>query len=265
MRPVTQHVSRWSHNLEDKAGIIRRSDVIGLVRRLATTCPTLVVVVLATAAASSGRDSASVLLGRSVDGRPIEAVRVGDASGPRVLVVGCIHGDECAGMAITRALEHARTNADLWIVPDLNPDGYAHDTRQNARGVDLNANWSSGWQPGGRPGDFYYPGPSPFSEPESRIARNLIERLHPSLTVWFHQHMNLVWAWGPSSAEGRRYARLSGMRFYHHPWLTGTAANWQNHHSPGAAAFTVELPAGSLAPVQVSRQLHALLTLSARP
>jgi murein peptide amidase A len=100
--------------------------------------------------------AAPLQIGRSVEGRPIVVRRVGNPDGMRVLVVGCIHGDECAGIAIIRALEHARTSADLWLVPDLNPDGHAHGTRQNADGVDLNANWSAGWQRGGKPWAFYY-------------------------------------------------------------------------------------------------------------
>jgi murein peptide amidase A len=202
-------------------------------------------------------------IGRSAQGRPITAIRVGDPHGTPVLVVGCIHGTECAGIAIARALEHTSTRADLWIVPDLNPDGYTHGTRQNADGVDLNRNWSSGWQPGGHPWDFEYPGPRPFSEPETRIARNLIERIHPQVTIWYHQHMNLVWAWGPSTPAGRTYAQAAGMRFYHHPWLAGTALNWQNHHDPHAASFVVELPAGTLSPQQVSRHVQAVLALAA--
>jgi Zinc carboxypeptidase len=122
-------------------------------------------------------------LGRSIQGRPIVAIRVGDAKGARVLVVGCVHGNECAGIAIINALEHTRTAADLWLVPDLNPDGRAHDTRQNADGVDLYANWSSGWQQGGKPWGFYYGGQHSFSERETRIARNLIERIHPKVTI----------------------------------------------------------------------------------
>jgi protein MpaA len=204
-----------------------------------------------------------VVLGRSEEGRPIVAVRVGDSGGKRVLVVGCIHGTECAGIAVARALERVRTRFDLWIVPDLNPDGYARGARQNGRGVDLNANWSSQWQGGGRPWDVYYPGPYPFSERETRIGRNLVLRARPRVTIWFHQHMNLVWAWGPSSTAGRIYAQAAGMRFYHHHWLDGTATNWQNHHLPGSAAFTVELPAGSLSPQQVRRQVHAVLALAA--
>ncbi len=73
--------------------------------------------------------------------------------------------------------------------------------------------------------------------------------------------MDLVWAWGPSSAAGRIYARASGMRFYHHHWLDGTAPNWQNHHLPGSSSFTVELPAGSLSAQQVRRHVRAVLTL----
>jgi predicted deacylase len=212
-------------------------------------------------AAAAGR---ALLLGRSQDGRPIVAVRTGDPTGTRVLVVGCIHGTECAGIAVARALERLRPSADLWIVPDLNPDGRAAGTRQNGRGVDLNANWSSEWHGGGRPWDTYYPGPRPFSERETRIARNLILRLHPRVTIWFHQHLNLVWAFGPSTSAGRIYARAAGMRFYHRHWLHGTATNWQNHHLPGTASFTVELPAGTLPPRAVRAQVHAVLTLAAK-
>ena len=204
----------------------------------------------------------SLRLGRSEDGRPIVAVRSGDPRGTRVLVIGCIHGNEGAGIAVARAVARVHSGPDFWIVPDLNPDGYARGSRQNGRGVDLNANWSSQWRGGGRPWDTYYPGPYPFSERETRIGRDLILRLRPRLTVWFHQHMNLVWAWGPSSDAGRFYARAAGMRFYHHPWLHGTATNWQNHRLPGSASFTVELPAGSLSPLQVRRQVQAVLRLA---
>jgi protein MpaA len=180
-----------------------------------------------------------------------------------VLVVGCIHGNETAGIAVAHALVHARSGADLWIVSDLNPDGAAVATRQNRRGVDLNANWSSQWRGGGHPWEDYFGGRRPFSEPETRIARDLILRIRPRVTIWFHQHMNLVWAWGPSSAAGRLYARSAGMRFYHRHWLAGTAANWQNHHRPRASSFTVELSAGRLDRVRLRRQVRAVLTVAA--
>jgi protein MpaA len=206
----------------------------------------------------------SRLLGRSERGRPIYVVRVGNPTGPRVLVFGCVHGNETAGIAVARALERAHTSDDVWIVSDLNPDGVAAGTRQDARGVDLNANWSSQWERGGRPWDDYYGGTHPFSERETRLARDLIQRTHPRLTIWYHQHMNVVWAYGPSTAAGRIYAHLSGMALYHHPWLHGTATNWQNHHLPASAALTIELPAGSLTAAQVRRHVHAVLLTAQR-
>jgi protein MpaA len=211
--------------------------------------------------ARAHRASGPMPLGRSEDGRRIAVVRAGDPHGQRVLVFGCIHGNECAGVAIAHALERVHSGADLWIVADLNPDGRARGTRQNARGVDLNRNWPSQWPGGGRRWDTYYPGPRPFSEREARIARDLILRVRPHATVWFHQHMDLVWAWGPSSAAGRRYARAAGMRYYHHRWLAGTASNWQNHHLPRDSSITVELPAGTLSPQQVRRHVRAVLKL----
>ena len=206
---------------------------------------------------------ARMRLGRSTRGREIEAVRVGDRFGPRrVLVVGCIHGDECAGTAVTRILASSSPSVDLWLVPNLNPDGFALGRRQNGRGVDLNRNFPSEWIAGGQPWDLEYPGPRPLSEPETRVVARLIKRLRPALTIWFHQPQGLVRAWGPSMTVARRYARLTGMRFRAIRWPAGTAPNWQNHRFRGKSAFVVELPAGSLAPAAASRQARAVLALA---
>jgi len=219
------------------------------------------VLLVAPSAAATGSKVAPILLGRSEDGRPIVAYRVGDPNGLPVLVVGCIHGNECAGIPIAQALERAHPSFDLWIVPDLNPDGHAANTRQNARGVDLNRNWSYQWPGGGKPWDVYYPGPRPFSERETRIARKLILRIRPRVTIWYHQHMDLVWAWASGSQTGRIYARAAGMTYYHHHNLPGTAINWENHHVPPMGAFDVELPPGSLSPAEVRRHVRAVLAV----
>ena len=201
------------------------------------------------------------VLGYSVQHRPIELVHV-PGPGPRVLVVGCIHGNECAGMAVVAALRAVHPREDLWLVPTFNPDGLAHDTRQNADGVDLNRNFPAAWRPFGPPWSVYAAGSRPWSEPETRLVRRLVARIHPRYTVWYHQHLNLVWAYGRSSRPARRFARLAGLRYYHHSWLAGTAANWQNRLPDGEVSFTVELPAGSLAPAAVARQVRAVLGLS---
>ena len=203
-----------------------------------------------------------VRIGRSSRGRRITAVRAGDTTSPvRALVVGCIHGNECAGTAVTRILARSSPSIDLWVVSNLNPDGFALGRRQNGHGVDLNRNFPSEWRPGGRPWDPEYPGPRPLSEPETRAAARLIRRIKPSITIWFHQPQALVRAWGPSRSAARRYARLAGMRFRAIRWPRGTAPNWQNHRFPGTSSFVVELPGGSLTTAAANRHARAVLAL----
>ncbi|HUP33776.1 MAG TPA: M14 family zinc carboxypeptidase [Gaiellaceae bacterium] len=180
-------------------------------------------------------------LGRSYDGRPIEVVHVrGD--GPRILVVGCIHGNECEGIEVTRILERTRPDADLWLVHQLNPDGYARRSRFNARGADLNRDF-------GR-----------FSQREARIARRLILRLRPDVTIWFHQPQALVRAWGPSRSTARRYARLAGVAYRTMAWPPGSASRWQN--GLGQVSFVVELPPGELNDAVARRHALAVLRLA---
>jgi murein peptide amidase A len=208
----------------------------------------LVAIVLASTPASAAPTvDERERLGDSVEGRPIRVVHRGDPDEIRVLVVGCIHGDECAGVRIARRLRTGRPRGflDLWIVPTLNPDGRAAHTRQNARGVDLNRNFPYRWERG--PRGRYYPGRRPASEPETRIAMRLIRRIEPDITIWFHQPLALVDASGDVRLE-RRYARLVGLPFVHLERLHGTATSWQKHVLRGTEAFVVELPGGPLRP-----------------
>ena len=166
------------------------------------------------AAAGSVRSSAEAsstlvhrrtLLGHSVKGRSIFGYELGNpGANERALVVGCIHGNECAGIPIARKLIHEELPRlfELLVIPDLNPDGFAANTRQNGRGVDLNRNFPYRWVHEGQPWSTYYSGPKPLSEPESRIARRYILDHRPDLTFWFHQHENLIWASGGTFGIG---------------------------------------------------------------
>jgi protein MpaA len=224
--------------------------------RIAALLATAAALVTASPATAARR----VVLGRSVDGRAIVAYETGDTTASRrELVVGCIHGNETAGIAIARRLERAAPpGVDLWIVPVLNPDGVAAGTRGNAHGVDLNRNFPWRWRP---MGGVYYSGKRPLSEPEARIAYRLIERLHPQVSIWFHQHMDLVYASGGSLAVERRFAMLSGLRLARLPALAGSAIDWQNHALRGTTSFAVELPAGSLSATAVARFARATLAV----
>ena len=185
-----------------------------------------------------------MLLGESIEGRPIYAYRLGNPAARRMLVVGSIHGDEPAGLAVTRRLLRAAPplHADLWIVPSFNPDGLARGTRSNAAGVDLNRDFGA------------------FSQPETRIARALIRRLRPFLSVWFHQPQGLVRAFGPSVAVGRRYAVVARARYRTIVWPPGTASRWQNRI--GQRSFVVELGPRRLGPRVAARHVHALLAFA---
>ena len=200
-----------------------------------------------------------VILGRSSDGQPIRAFEVGDPSGTRVLVVGCIHGNEPAGIATAERLEHSSPRGvDLWIIPVLNPDGRVANTRGNADGVDLNRNFPWHWR---HMSGFYESGPHPLSEPEARIAYRLILRLRPHIPIWFHQHLDLVWASGGNRRVERRFARLSGLPYRALPPLAGSAISWQNHSLAGTTAFAAELPAGEPSHSTTARYAHAVLAL----
>jgi murein peptide amidase A len=223
------------------------------------------VLLSALALASSTPTTGAEVVGHSVAGRPITAHRLGNAnSGHKVLVVGCIHGDECAGATITHNLLRRKPPAhfDLWVINNVNPDGYGLGVRQNGRGVDLNRNFGSEWIPIGTRWDPEYSGPYAWSEPETRTVRALVRRLHPDLTIWYHQPQTIVRAWGHSVPMARKYARFSGMTLRRIRWPHGTAPNWQNHRFPGASSFVVELAPGALSSRRAATHAYTIIRLS---
>jgi protein MpaA len=206
------------------------------------------------------------LVGRSVQGRPILATVLGAPTAPRrVLVVGATHGDEPAGIAVTRRLRSAHPPAGvaLWIVDTVNPDGLRAHTRQNAHGVDLNRNASRHWRPLGPPGSTFYAGPRPWSEPESQAVARLVRRIRPTVSVWYHQHARLVDSSGANRRLERRYARLVGLPYRDYGFVPGSITSWQEARFPSTTAFVVELPAGPLRVRSTARHASAVLDVAA--
>ncbi len=206
-----------------------------------------------------------VTSGVSVLGRPIVVVERGDPTASRkVVVVGCIHGDEPAGISVARELESQTPPAGvhLYIIEDLNPDGVAAGTRQNAHGVDLNRNFPLHWARLGHRGDQQYSGPAALSEPESRLAYELITRVQPALTIWFHQPLALVDDSGGDARLSRRYAAAVGLPFRLLPLYPGSAASWQDDSLPHSTAFVVELPSGALDAEAVRRYADGVRAVS---
>lgn len=156
--------------------------------------------------ALEGPYAARVDLGRSVEGRPITAVRIARSPSPAwsLRVLGAHHGDEPVSALVAVALAERLVadptripaDAEVWIAPVINPDGLNAHTRSNADRVDLNRNYDYEWGPASNPGS------APFSEPETRAVRALTRArgwlggltLHAGAT-------NIGWPWNYTTTD----------------------------------------------------------------
>jgi carboxypeptidase T len=180
--------------------------------------------------------------GHSVEGRPLWRFDVGPRApgAPVVLLTALMHGVELIGAAalfdvIERLAERHEgilEAAHLVIIPVVNPDAFAANMerlgrgrpafqRKNAAGVDLNRNFpaATAWRSlhpcsgSSFRASPYYRGPRPFSEPETRVLRDVVTAMPPALALGFHSFGNsLLWPWGHSRVRSPRhesYRRLA--------------------------------------------------------
>ena len=183
-------------------------------------------------------------IGRSVQGRPIRAWRLGEPGKRRIVLISTMHGNEQRTRTILETLRDGRRirGVDLWVVPTYNPDGLARGTRRNARGVDLNRNFPYRWA------DLdgsYESGRRPGSEPETRAVMRFLNDIDPMRVVSFHQPLNGVDTDTKDARFARRLARalrLPRTRLDCGSLCHGTMTMWFNHEFRGAA-LTVEYPA----------------------
>lgn len=186
------------------------------------------------------------IIGTSVQGRPLEAFRMGDPKGVTIAVVGVIHGNEEAGLLITDELLTMQVpkGVNLWVIPTMNPDGTALDQRGNANRVDLNRNFPYGWARIGQPGYWQYAGPNRASEPETKALVSFFREIKPALGLWYHQDLNIISPGVGFEGEIRaRYGAITGlpMKRITGGTYTGVAATWQKRGLKNSMAFVVEL------------------------
>ena len=185
---------------------------------------------------SAATGAAVFTLGTSHDGRPVEAIRLGRADAPQLVVLlGRQHPPEVTGAIAMRAFVDALVeragalgNVQVLVVPMMNPDGAARGHwRANRGAVDLNRDWGA------------------FTQPETRAIKAWLDTLaagvRPVLMVDFHStSRNLFYVQGTeaSPAETRFLAAWLGGRenaFAGYPFTieprnanpgSGTAKNW---------------------------------------
>lgn len=208
-----------------------------------------------------------ILLGRSIEGRRIEAFEIGRGGRPRVLILGGTHGDEPKSVDIAQRLIRslaqifeggsgsrglkpaARKNSreTHWlIVPCVNPDGFALRKRRNARGVDINRNFpTDNWTLLAERSRMYG-GSRPASEPETRAVIRAVEHHQPALIVTIHsidRNRYCVNYDGPARRVAKRMSRVNGYPLaesigYPTPGSFGTWAGIEQ----GIPTITLELP-----------------------
>lgn len=210
-----------------------------------------------------------VELGRSISGTPLVMHTFGANDRP-LLIIGGIHGDEpTAAYVAERLLEMLQADpgvaagGSVAILPIANPDGLAAGSRGNARGVDLNRNFSATNWSLNSPGSRYYSGPQPESEPETQAMVRAIEQTNPRAIIALHsisggRECNNYD--GPARALAERMASLNG----YPPTPTigyptpGSMGSWAGQDQ-GIPTITLELPSAASGAASWSRNRDALL------
>jgi hypothetical protein len=205
------------------------------------------------------------VLGLSVEERPIEVYRFGVGARHKLIVAG-IHGGyehntvELAFELIAYLNDHPERvpgDTSLFIVPNLNPDGYARDKgvdgRANANGVDLNRNWPYNWKADWpRDGCWIWRpvtgGAEPGSEPETKVLLAFIDKVKPVSLISYHSAALGIFAGGrPDFPSSIRLAEaVADVTDY--PWppidtgcdYTGNLTDWAAN-TRGIPSIDIEL------------------------
>ena len=205
-----------------------------------------------------------IIIGYSVQGRPLEVYRFGNGSRHLMIVAG-IHGgyEHNTILLAGELIDFLQNNpsaipfqVQLHILPSLNPDGATRSLgplgRGNARGVDLNRNWNAAWKADAQgPGCWdlvpLNAGDHPGSEPETRaLMRYLIEADIKGL-ISYHSAALGIFAGGKadSTISLDLAQTLAAVSDYPHPPIdtgcnySGTLTDWASE--AGIPAVAIEL------------------------
>lgn len=149
-------------------------------------------------------------------GLAIPAYQFG-TTGPQVLILGGVHGDEREGVdaafgLVARWSESFTARLRITVLPAFNLDGVLRGTRGNANGVDLNRNMATNdWSPEVKT-PRYHPGPHANSEPETRLLVSWLEKCRPVFILSLHSWHPVLNVNGDCKAEASAIAQRTGYR-----------------------------------------------------
>lgn len=159
-------------------------------------------------------------IGKSVEGKPLTVVRMG--TGPKkILVLSGTHGDEYGVEVANQFLDYCRNNkavipkgVALFVLPQLNPDGWEKMRRGNAHRVDINRNFPAKWAKNLDPKDdtslsHSSAGPKPASEPETQALIELLKEERFARVISIHSLGGVIDYDGPGKGLAIAMAKAS--------------------------------------------------------
>ncbi len=174
--------------------------------------------------------------------------------GPRVLILGGVHGDEIEGVQLAWGLLESFYHSfpyklNLTVIPEFNIDGVLNKTRGNSNGYDLNRNLpTKDWSPVVKT-PRYHPGLVAGSEPENKALVQFIETEKPKLIISLHSWFPVLNVNGDCLAEAEVLAKWTGYKIdadigYPTPGCLGTFAGLERN----CPTLTYEIERGLAAP-----------------
>lgn len=201
-----------------------------------------------------------IVIGRSVQNRPIEVYRFGNGAKKRMIIAGIHGGGEGNTIALAdQLIAHLRQTPQavphgytLYILRSLNPDGEVlgnvPEGRPNANGVDLNRNFDVGWEAdlkgngcSSTPGTA---GTGPGSEPETQALKEFLRSSQVEVLISYHSaYLGIFPSGDPTHPESARLAEaIHDINNYPYPPVrngceyTGTLVDWAASNGVIAAA-----------------------------
>lgn len=158
------------------------------------------------------------IFGHSAAHVPIPGFRFG-SSGPRILILGGVHGDEIEGVQAAwgiyeKCLEEFEFNIQLTLVPQFNIDGVVKSQRKNINQVDLNRNLPTKDWTNDVKEERYYPGPFAASEPENKALMAWIDQNQPKFIISLHSWKPMLNTNGNCDPEARIISQMTGYEIH---------------------------------------------------